>query len=153
MSKGISSSIDHLIDRIETLSPKSDSYHSFLCISDSTGRNQSLESRSNQNRLFDIKFQSLASDDGQAGISGRKRIDLLLRVRYDIGGDLSLLDRMIAEDSSQLINALKLPNYDFENTGIISLIPSISNLMEITSDPSQIGYILNLPFTLLYLED
>lgn len=153
MSKGISSSIDHLIDRIENLSPKSDSYHSFLCISDSTGRNQSLESRSNQNRLFDIKFQSLASDDGQAGISGRKRIELLLRVRYDIGGDLSLLDRMIAEDSSQLINALKLPNYDFENTGIISLIPSISNLMEITNDPSQIGYILNLPFTLLYLED
>lgn len=153
MSKGISSSIDHLIDRIENLSPKSDSYHSFLCISDSTGRNQSLESRSNQNRLFDIKFQSLASDDGQAGISGRKRIDLLLRVRYDIGGDLSLLDRMIVEDSSQLINALKLPNYDFENTGIISLIPSISNLTEITNDPSQIGYILNLPFTLLYLED
>lgn len=153
MSKGISSSIDHLIDRIENLSPKSDSYHSFLCISDSTGRNQSLESRSNQNRLFDIKFQSLASDDGQAGISGRKRIDLLLRVRYDIGGDLSLLDRMIVEDSSQLINALKLPNYDFENTGIVSLIPSISNLTEITNDPSQIGYILNLPFTLLYLED
>lgn len=153
MSKGISSSIDHLIDRIENLNPKSDSYHSFLCISDSTGRNQSLESRSNQNRLFDIKFQSLASDDGQAGISGRKRIDLLLRVRYDIGGDLSLLDRMIVEDSSQLINALKLPNYDFENTGIVSLIPSISNLTEITNDPSQIGYILNLPFTLLYLED
>jgi len=45
MSKGISSSIDHLIDRIENLNPKSDSYHSFLCISDSTGRNQSLESR------------------------------------------------------------------------------------------------------------
>ncbi len=153
MSKGISSSIDHLINRIEALTPKSDSYHSFLCISDSTGRNQSLESRSNQNRLFDIKFQSLASDDGLAGISGRKRIDLLLRVRYDIGGDLSLLDRMIAEDSSQLINALKLPDYDFENTGIVSLIPSIPNLTEITNDPSQIGYILNLPFTLLYLED
>lgn len=153
MSKGISASIDHLIDRIEALTPKSDSYHSFLCISDSTGRNQSLESRSNQNRLFDIKFQTLAADDGQAGISGRKRIDLLLRIRYDIGGDLSLLDRMIAEDSSQLINALKLPNYDLENTGIISLIPSTPTLSEITNDPSQIGYILNLPFTLLYLED
>lgn len=153
MSKGISASIDHLIDRIESLTPKSDSYHSFLCISDSTGRNQSLESRSNQNRLFDIKFQTLAADDGQAGISGRKRIDLLLRIRYDIGGDLSLLDRMIAEDSSQLINALKLPNYDLENTGIISLIPSTPTLSEITNDPSQIGYILNLPFTLLYLED
>jgi hypothetical protein len=153
MSKGISSSIDHLINRIEALTPKSDSYHSFLCINDSTGRNQSLESRSNQNRLFDIKFQTLASDDGQAGISGRKRIDLLLRIRYDIGGDLSLLDRMIAEDSSQLINSLKLPNYDFENTGIVSLIPSIPNLTEITNDQSQVGYILNLPFTLLYLED
>jgi len=153
MSKGISASIDHLIDRIEALTPKSDSYHSFLCISDSTGRNQSLESRSNQNRLFDIKFQTLATDDGQAGISGRKRIDLLLRIRYDIGGDLSLLDRMIAEDSSQLINALKLPNYDLENTGIISLIASTPTLTELISDPSQIGYILNLPFTLLYLED
>jgi hypothetical protein len=48
---------------------------------------------------------------------------------------------------------LKLPDYDFENTGIVSLIPSIPNLTEITNDPSQIGYILNLPFTLLYLED
>jgi hypothetical protein len=153
MSKGISLSIDHLIDRIEALTPKTDSYHGYLCISDASGRNLSLESRSNQNRLFDIRFQSLAQDDGQAGISGRKRIDLLLRVRYDIGGDLALLDRMIAEDSSQLINSLKQPDYDADNTGIVSLIPAQASLSEIQNDPSQVGYLLSLPFTLLYIEE
>lgn len=153
MSKGISSAIDHIIDRLESLTPKSDAYHHFVCISDASGRNLSLESRSNQNRLFDIRFQTLAQDDGQAGISGRKRVDLLLRIRYDIGGDLALLDRMIAEDSSQLINALKQPEYQFEDTGIVSLITGIATLSEISNDPSQVGYLLTLPFTLLYLED
>lgn len=153
MSRGISLSIDHLIDRIEALTPKTDSYHGYLCISDASGRNLSLESRSNQNRIFDIRFQSLAQDDGQAGISGRKRIDLLLRVRYDIGGDLALLDRMIAEDSSQLINSLKQPDYDADTTGIVSLIPAQASLSEIQNDPSQVGYILSLPFTLLYIEE
>lgn len=153
MSKGISSAVDHIIDRLESLIPKSDSYHHFVCISDASGRNLSLESRSNQNRLFDIRFQTLSQDDGQAGISGRKRIDLLLRVRYDIGGDLALLDRIIAEDSSQLINTLKQPEYQFDDTGIVSLITGIATLSEISNDPSQVGYLLTLPFTLLYLED
>jgi hypothetical protein len=153
MSKGISASISHLVDRVEALTPKSDSYHTFLCVLDASGRSQSLESRSNQNRLFDFKFQSLSQDDGQAGLSGRKRIDLLLRVRYDIGGDLGLLERMIAEDSSQLINSLKQPNYNFNETGIVSLIPNQASLSEIQNDPSQVGYLLNLPFTLLYLEE
>ena len=153
MSKGISLSIDHLIDRIEALTPKTDSYHGYLCISDASGRNLSLESRSNQNRIFDIRFQSLAQDDGQAGISGRKRIDLLLRVRYDIGGDLALLDRMIAEDSSQLINSIKQPDYDADHTGIVSLIPAQASLSEIQNDPAQVGYLLSLPFTLLYIEE
>ena len=67
MSKGISLSIDHLIDRIEALTPKTDSYHGYLCISDASGRNLSLESRSNQNRLFDIRFQSLAQSHSLYG--------------------------------------------------------------------------------------
>lgn len=150
---GIYDALDHLIDRIEAITPKTDTYHHFVCIKDAQGNTLSLESRSNQNRLFDISFNTLSQDDGQAGISGRKRIELSLRMRYDIGGDRGLLERMIAEDSSSLINALKQPDYDFSITGIVSLIPGQATTQEIQNDPSQVGYLLVLPFTLLYLED
>ncbi len=150
---GIYEALDHLIDRIENITPKTDAYHGFVCIKDAQGNTLSLESRSNQNRLFDISFSALAQDDGQAGISGRKRIDLAIRIRYDIGGDRGLLERMIAEDSSKLIDTLKQPDYDLSNTGIVSLIPGQATTQEIQNDPSQVGYLLVLPFTLLYLED
>jgi hypothetical protein len=48
---------------------------------------------------------------------------------------------------------LKQPDYDFSNTGITSLIPGQATSQEIQNDPSQAGYLLVLPFTLLYLED
>lgn len=150
---GIYEALDHLIDRIESINPKTDAYHHFVCIKDGQGNTLSLESRSNQNRLFDIAFNALAQDDGQAGISGRKRIDLSVRIRYDVGGDRGLLERMIAEDSSKLIDTLKQPDYDFSVTGIVSLIPGQATTQEIQNDPSQVGYLLILPFTLLYLED
>ena len=136
---GIYEALDHLIDRIEAITPKTDIYHHFVCIKDAQGNTLSLESRSNQNRLFDISFNTLSQDDGQAGISGRKRIELSLRIRYDIGGDRGLLERMIAEDSSSLINALKQPDYDFSITGIVSLIPGQATTQEIQNDPSQVG--------------
>ena len=53
---GISEALDHLIDRIENITPKTDAYHGFVCIKDAQGNTLSLESRSNQNRLFDISF-------------------------------------------------------------------------------------------------
>ena len=89
----------------------------------------------------------------RSGICGRKRIDLAIRIRYDIGGDRGLLERMIAEDSSKLIDTLKQPDYDFSNTGIVSLIPGQATIQDIQNDPSQVGYLLVLPFSLLYLED
>ena len=39
------------------------------------------------------------------------------------------------------------------STGIVSLIPNQATTQEIQNDPSQVGYLLILPFTLLYLED
>ena len=36
---------------------------------------------------------------------------------------------------------------------IVSLIPNQATIQEIQNDPSQVGYLLVLPFTLLYLED
>ena len=72
---GISDALDHLIDRIENITPKTDTYHGFVCIKDAQGNTLSLESRSNQNRLFDISFSALAQDDGQAGIKiGRAHV-------------------------------------------------------------------------------
>jgi len=52
-----------------------------------------------------------------------------------------------------LIDTLKQPDYDFSVTGIVSLIPGQAATQEIQNDPSQVGYLLILPFTLLYLED
>ena len=95
MSKGISASISHLVDRVEALTPKSDSYHTFLCVLDASGRSQSLESRSNQNRLFDFKFQSLAQDDGQAGRQGHTLSVLHVGRKWGraVGYDLQNRDR------------------------------------------------------------
>ena len=54
MSKGISEAIDFLIDRIESIIPKRDVYHNFICVSKGHGDIDSLDNNGNQNRIFEI---------------------------------------------------------------------------------------------------
>ena len=153
MSKGISASIDYIISTIEALSPKRDSYHSFLCISRGQWDIDSPENNGNQTRVFDIKMDSFSEDDGMAGVSGRKRAKMTLRVRYEIGHDKSFLDVMVSEDASYLINGLSGPDYDFATTGIVSLILQNGTSEYILNrEGLPLALILNLPFDLLYME-
>jgi hypothetical protein len=154
MSRGIDESLTFLSDLIESIVPKKDIYHNFISNMNGDGAIDNIENIGNQTRLFEFRLDSLSEDDGQAGISGRKRIQITLRVRYDIGRDKGYLDRMMSEDSSYLINALKGPDYNFNITGIVSLILKNATLSTITNrEGVDLAYVLNIPFDLLLMED
>ena len=154
MSQGIFKAIEKLEDMIEAITPKTDAHHGFIAISTGNGRTQPLDQRPNSTRYFEIDTISFASDDGEAGLSGRKRTSMELRVRYDIPQDFGFLKRMINVDAAKLIDTLKGPDYDLVNTGIVSLIPDIpttDNIQDINGTVEAI--VLLLPFDLLYLEE
>ena len=154
MSKGIFEATTKLESMIENITPKTDTHHGFIAIQTGNGRTQPLEQRPHSTRYFEINTVNFASDDGEAGLSGRKRCAMELRVRYDVPNDLGFLKRQINEDASKLIDTLKGPDYDFVNTGIVSLIPGVPNTQPIQDINGAVeGIILILPFDLLYLED
>lgn len=154
MSQGIFAATEKLEDMIESITPKTDAHHGFVAISTGNGRTQPLELRPHSTRYFEIIPVSLASDDGEAGLSGRKRSSMEVRVRYDIPDDLGFLRRQINEDAAKLIDTLKGPDYDLVNTGIVSLIPDIPTTEPIQDINGVIqAIILIVPFDLLYLEE
>ena len=91
MSQGIFSALEYLENSIEAISPKTDSHHGFVAINRGGGFTASLEDRPNSTRYFELAIEGLAIDDGQAGLSGRKRSRVLCRVRYDIPHDSGFL--------------------------------------------------------------
>jgi hypothetical protein len=59
----------------------------------------------------------------------------------------------MTEDTSDLIDTLKGPNYDLVNTGIVSVItqpPILEPILDQQGEPLALR--LTLPFDLLYLE-
>lgn len=154
MSQGTFAALAYLENMIEGITPKTDVHHGFVAINTGDGYTQNLDNRPHSNRYFELALGSLAADDGQAGLSGRKRITVNCNVRYDVPHDSGFLYRMINEDTALLIDTLKGPEYDTVNTGIVSLIP-LTPLVEPLLDPQgeTIAYILTLQFDLLYLEE
>ena len=154
MSQGIFKATEKLEDMIESITPKTDAHHGFVAIATGNGRTQPLDQRANSTRFFEIETINFAADDGEAGLSGRKRTSMELRVRYDIPQDIGFLRRLINEDAAKLIDTLKGPDYDLVNTGIVSLIPetpTTENIQDINGIVEAV--VLLLPFTLLYLEE
>ena len=153
MSQGIFEALAYLEDLVEGITPKTDSYHGFVAVNRGTGQTIPLEQRSNSTRYFELRVDGLAQDDGQAGLSGRKRSRVLCRVRYDIPQDDGFLLRLMNEDCSNLINTLKGPQYNLSTTGIVSLIPLEATIESIfDTQGERFAFILSLPFDLLYLE-
>ena len=154
MSQGIFAATEKLENMIEAIDPKTDSHHGFIAIQTGNGRTAPLEQRPHSTRYFEINTINFASDDGEAGLSGRKRTSLELRVRYDIPQDLGFLKRLINEDASKLIDTLKGPEYDLVNTGIVSVIPGTPSTQPIQDINGAVeAMVLLLPFDLLYLEE
>ena len=153
MSQGIFKSLEKLEDMIQAITPKTDSHQGFVAIQTGNGRTLPLDQRPNVNRYFEIETITFAEDDGLAGLSGRKRTSLELRLRYDIPNDIGFLKRMINEDASKLIDTLKGPNYDLSTTGIVSVIPGTPSTEPLADVNGELfGFILLVPFDLLYLE-
>jgi len=153
MSQGIKSALAYLEDLVEGITPKTDLHHGFVAVTRGGGLTIPLEARPNSTRYFELRIDGLAKDDGQAGLSGRKRSRILCRVKYDIPQDDGFLLRMMNEDTSDLINTLKGPQYNLATTGITSLIPldaTIETILDQQGD--RLAFVLSLPFDLLYLE-
>ena len=151
MSQGISAALTYLEEQIEATLPKTDLHHGFVSIN-SSGRVAPLEAHVNTNRYFELRLLTFAIDDGEAGLSGRRRARVVLRVRYDIG-EMHYLERIGAEDGAKLLHTLKGPQYDYASTGIVSLItgePTTEPILDPTTEITSL--VLSLPFDLLYLE-
>jgi predicted signal transduction protein with EAL and GGDEF domain len=154
MTQGIFKSLEKLEDMIQSITPKTDSHQSFVAIQTGNGRTLPLDQRPNSNRYFEVETITFAEDDGLAGLSGRKRTSLELRVRYDIPNDIGFLKRLINEDASKLIDTLKGPNYDLSTTGIVSVIPGVPSTEPLADVNGELfGFVLLVPFDLLYLEN
>ena len=154
MTQGIFKSLEKLEDMIQAITPKTDSHQSFVAIQTVNGRTLPLDQRPNSNRYFEVETITFAEDDGLAGLSGRKRTSLELRVRYDIPNDIGFLKRLINEDASKLIDTLKGPNYDLSTTGIVSVIPGVPSTEPLADVNGELfGFVLLVPFDLLYLEN
>jgi len=151
MSQGIFKALSYLEDQIESINPKSDPSHTFVCHNRANGMLPPLEQRRSSNRYFELDMESLPEDDGAAGLSGRRRALCQVRVRYDIPNDLAYRQRMMAEDAEFILTKLKGPNYSLSTTGIVSVIPE-PPLLDTVEIDNNIAHILSVPFTLLYLE-
>ena len=67
--------------------------------------------------------------------------------------DYGFNERMILEDASKIIDKIKGPDYDFNTTGIISVIPGSSVIQSIQDQAGEVnGLALLIQFDLLYLE-
>jgi len=153
MSRGIFKALTKLKEMIEAIDPKTDIHQGFVCINDGSGLVSPLNTRFQSQRQFAFEIVSLAMDDGSAGLSGRKRVTVEIHVRYAVPKEQGFKIRMMTEDSGKLIDTIKGPQYDFNTTGIVSVIPLQSRAELITDDVGEIlGHLLIVPFDLLYLE-
>ena len=154
MSQGIFSACKQLEQMIEAISPKTDVHHGFTTINARTGgRVSPLEARQHTNRSFEIRLNGFSRDDGAAALSGRRRVPLILRVKYEVPAEEHYLERLINEDAALLLLALKGPDYNLATSGILSVIPGEATAEPILDPTIEAHFlILSFPFDLLYLE-
>jgi hypothetical protein len=153
MSKGIFKSLAYISEMIESITPKTDQHHGFISIDDGKGLVTNLNDRYEAQRQFTLELITLAMDDGSSGLVGRKRINVEIHIKYSIPKEAGFRIRIMNEDSSKIIDTIKGPQYNFNETGIVSVIPLQSRAEEITDiNGAIIAHVLIIPFDLLYLE-
>lgn len=152
MSLGIRSAFTKIIEIIEGATPKSDVFNGFICLKTLDGAGFGLMQSGLSERSFECSLRTLPEDDGLAGISLRKKIELLLRVKYNISTNIAYKEIQMSEDASTIINALLNPDYDSVNTGIVSIVTGAPYID--TPVQEQVQFIfLNIPFTLRFYEE
>ena len=152
MSLGIRQSLGKVIDIIEGATPKTDIYNGFICLKTLDGAGFGLMQSGLSERSFELSLRTLPEDDGLAGISLRKKIEMLLRVKYNISTNIAFKEIQMSEDASTIINALLNPDYDSANTGIVSIVTGSPYID--TPVQEQVQFVLlNIPFTLRFYEE
>ena len=84
MSRGIFESLAYITNMIEEILPKTDSHHGFVSVDDGKGLVTSLVDRYEAQRQFKLDIITYAQDDGSSGLSGRKRANIEIHVKYAI---------------------------------------------------------------------
>ena len=149
----IRQALDFLIDRIEATTPASSTSHGFVCIQNADGYSSLLSARPGNIRYFDLGNDDyiLPSDDGDAGLSGRKRATHTIRVRYDTPADIGLRERIMSEDATTLIDSIKLPDYSPATTQITTCLPGSPVIEPLFDDQGiAVAWLLKLPVQILY---
>ena len=153
MSRGTFKALDYIKSMIESILPKTDNHSGFVCIENATGLVTNLNDRFESQRQFILDIVNLSMDDGSAGLSGRKRVSIEIKIRYAIPKDPSFRLRMMNEDSGYIIDKIKGPEYNFNETGIVSIIPNQARADDVIDQAGNtIAHLLTIPFDLLYLE-
>ena len=149
----IRQALDFLIDRVEATTPASPLSHGFVCIQTADGYTSILEARPGNIRYFDFGNDDglLPTDDGDAGLSGRKRAYHTLRVRYDMPADVGLRERIMSEDATTLIDSIKSPDYSPATTQISTCLPGAPVIEPLFDDRGlEVAWLLKLPVQILY---
>ena len=103
MSQGIYAALSHLETQIMSITPKTDIHHGFVCYDRANGHVTPQAQRFNNNRTFELVLTTFPEDDGAAGLSGRRRVEVACEVRYDISAaDVLYLQRLAAEDGERI---------------------------------------------------
>lgn len=149
----IRQALNFLITRIEATAPVSSTTQGFVCIQNADGYSSVLEARPGNIRYFDFGNDDslFPTDDGDAGLSGRKRAYHTIRVRYDTPADVGLRERIISEDATTLIDSIKSPDYSPATTQITTCLPG-SPVIEPLFDTQglEVAWLLKLPVQILY---
>ena len=149
----IREALTQLTDMIQSSTPPSEETHRFVSVDDADGISTDIYERSGNMRLFDIKpaQQQLPIDDGDAGLSGRKRSHRVIRVRYDLPHDETLRTNIVSEDVTHLIDTIKGPDYQPATSSITTVLPgSPSYEILYAQDGNPIAWLVLIPIDILF---
>lgn len=127
----------------------------YVCDEDETGYVRPLEELAGmRHRAFDFRTLTYSRDDGEASFTTlRFRARMGLRVCYLTDQDRAWLERMIHEDIAVLTNSLINPNN--YHASVVSIPPpgepTIQEIKNNDPIPRTIGWLLTIPFDLIYL--
>lgn len=154
---GLRQIISRVIDQVQRVTPTTGSDETFVCQDDGDGGTVRLEDLAEggaiRTRVFEVRQQSLPSDDGEA-FGARLRCTLLVRVYYHQGtfGSRTFMERAMGEDVAAIVGRLRLPsNWDRATNGTDAWVFEGSNpTVEPFADESS--FIVSIPFDVIYRE-
>jgi len=147
--------METFVDRVRQVVPTTDVLTRFDFDEDAKGHVIPIEQLAGyRHRVCDFRVLTFPVDDLEAGFTtARFRANMGLRVLYDAQRDRAQLERIMAEDTAILVQALQdIAAWD---SSVVSVVPpsapTVEQRMGDNPDPQLLGFILTIPFDLVYL--